>query len=134
MIIDAQLEIATAQAVTANAMSENVIDFGAAGDTFPDQLWLNVRVGTVSNPTTSMTFEIYTHTAAPTTGTPGTLLASKTVLTAALTADTNVWSVKLPVGVKRYLGLEFTPNGGDATTGTYDVYLTPSAQNNDFSA
>ncbi len=136
MLLDAEQELSTAQAITATALSENIIDLTSTrgAQAQDDQLWLVVRVGTAFATLTSLTIEIWNHTT--TTVTSGTmLLRSAAIPVASLTANTTVFKCKVPVGLtKRYLGLNYTVAGSNATTGTVDAFLTNSMQDNDYSA
>lgn len=133
MILDSQLQLSAAQAVTAvgDTASTNVYDTGAAAD-----------VGTGEE------VYIYARTvAAFTTGAGGTLQfvlqdsadnsswADVQVLTpvravAALTANTDQVKARLPIGVRRYLRLAYRVATGVMTAGTVDAYFGGEVQSN----
>lgn len=151
MYVDTQLELSDAQAVTATAISTNVIDLlttttGAA--TLDSKLQPNslVDVGDGED----IYLIVSTQTAATDTGSDATLtitletdsavgLGSSTVVasTAALAfaafspAGTTLWILKLPpFDYKRYLGIRYTVASGPLTAGNFDAYLTIGLQKN----
>jgi hypothetical protein len=133
MILDSQMQLSAAQAVTAvgDTASTNVYDTGAAAD-----------VGTGEEQ------YIYARTvAAFTTGAGGTLqfvlqdsadnssFADVQVLTpvravAALTANTDQVKARLPLGLRRYLRLAYRVATGVMTAGTVDSYIGGEVQSN----
>lgn len=139
MYIDALLEMSDAQAVTATAISTNVIDLGPVAD--------NVLrdIGTGEN----VYFVVTTEAAATDSGSDATLtvtlesdstvnLATSPTVhfsTGALAfatfspAGTLVAAVKLPAGrYEQYLGARFTVASGPLTAGTFNAFLTKDAQ------
>lgn len=124
MIIDNESYFAKSQAVTAAAYGANPLDMVKAGLPFQPGMMVVAQVGPVaSNPTTSMTIAIVTSATGAFAG-EETVLQSKTILTAGLTADTRVMMEPLAFnGALQHINVKFTPNGGSATTGAYDVFL-----------
>ncbi len=110
------------QAVTAAAIGTKPKDAGAAKDWGagePLVPYARVTGDAASNPLTSMTIDVIASSTADLTGTP-VVLSTTTVLTAALTANSlHKMPPLLPGSPRRYLGMKFTPNGGNATTGKY---------------
>jgi hypothetical protein len=127
---DDELTTAGGQAVTAAAIGTRVKDGGAAKDWGSgEELYAYARVtgDAASNPTTSMTIDIVGADNAALTTNP-VVLATATVPVAALTANSLHRLGCLKGGSnKRYLGVRFTPNGGDATTGKIKVGLIPES-------
>jgi Na+-transporting NADH:ubiquinone oxidoreductase subunit NqrD len=124
LIIDKLLEISTAQAFTdTSGASEDFIDSLAAGDAYGNELWFVVRVDTAFADGTSLAFELQCDDNTSFTSAK-TLAASGTILVAALTADTIVWKVKVPVGVERYIR-GYVTVAGTHSAGTLDMFFTP---------
>lgn len=91
-------------------------DWGAGEPVFA---YFAVTNAAASNPTTSMTVDIVAADDAALT-TNAVVLATRTVLTAALLAGRSFGIGALAAGTRRaILGCRFTPNGGNATTGAY---------------
>jgi hypothetical protein len=141
MIIDKELELALAAPVFSTGSTVyledvaggNDIDFGAKGDSHPDQLWVVVRVSTAFAGGTSAEFKIVTDTALPIDGSSVVLGSSGAIVVADLTVDTRVWAVKVPLNKLRYLSLA-TTCVGTVTAGSIDVHIVKNLTDNDFSA
>ncbi len=117
------------QAITGDAASTNIIDLGAADNTaLGRELYLHVRVGTAFNTLTSLTIELETAATVALLGSAPVVIASSTILLAALTADTEVLVVRVPPNTQRYVALNFDVNGTNPTTGTIQAFLSPSLQ------
>jgi hypothetical protein len=123
MITDAQLALADNQAITATAASANQIDLqtarylertGAAG------LRLVALVTTTFATLTSLTATVR-QSAAANMGSPDVIATGPTVAAANLTAGKKLldisWPSIAPVAAKRYLDMNFTVAGSDATAG-----------------
>jgi hypothetical protein len=133
MILDYDNEFTTLAglAVTAAAIGTKVNDAGsgytrdwAAGE--PVAAYARVTGAAASNPTTSMTIDIIAADNAALTTNP-VVLSTVTVLAAALVANSVHALPLLKAGAnKRYLGCKFTPNGGNATTGSFICGLVPA--------
>jgi hypothetical protein len=133
MILDYDNEFTTAagQAVTAAAIGTKLTDAGSgytrdwgAGEAVA--AYARVTGAAASNPTTSMTIDIIAADNTALTTNP-VVLATVTVLAAALTANSVHQVGVLKSGAnKRYLGCKFTPNGGNATTGSFVCGLVPA--------
>jgi len=97
--------------------------------------YLIVRIGTAFTTGTSLTFSLVSSTAAATDvagtslGTTTVELTSATILTASLTANTEVWKVRLPpVIARRYLGIKIVSAASSSfDAGTLDIFITPQA-------
>ena len=136
MLMDSRFEFSTAQAITATADSENHIDLGAAGDA-DEELYLICRVGTaLASGDTDGTLVIGIETddnASFSSGT--TLAASAAIAEASLTANKEVFTIRMPRGLERYVQLTYTVGGtGDFTSGTVDAFVTKKPQTADFQA
>ena len=125
MIIDNESYFSKSQAITVEAVSTVKLDMVKAGLPVIPGMFLTVLVGPVaSNPITSMTIALVTSATGAFAG-EETVLQSKTVLVADLTANTRV--MHEPVhweGALQHIAMKFTPVGGAATTGAYDAFFT----------
>ncbi len=134
MIVDNQLVLASAQAVTAAAISENVYDRGGAtrNPFGGEALWVVMKQGaTPLNPTTSLTVTIESDSTAD-LATSATVHFTKTILVAGLVANAVHILGQINPGevAERYIGGRFTPVGGDADEGTVDLMLVRDADLN----
>lgn len=128
--------VRSAQAITATAISTNVLDTrNAATPAAVDEglvggdLWLVVQVSQVFNNLTSLAITLESSAAAGLTS--ATVHFSQSVLLAALTAGATVVRVKVPSGdYLRYLGLRYTVTGTNPSTGSLFAFLTPDVQRN----
>jgi len=128
----------TAQAITATAVSTNVIDLrqnanlalkneGVVGQ----NVYLNVDVIQAFNTLTSLTITLETDSTSNLATSPTTHLTFS-VLLAALTAGAKVVQVALPVlpNYERYMGVRFTVVGSNPTLGSVMAYLSLDPQTN----
>jgi len=142
MIMDKLLEFSDAQAVTATAVSTNVVDLYPLGNNQVTNLTRDIGTGE------NIYLIVNTLTAATDASSDATLtitlesddntsMSSPTVhfSTAALAfaafspAGTNLVKIKLPAGAyERYLAVRFTVASGPLTAGTFDAFLVKDAQ------
>lgn len=142
MITSAQQLFSNDQAVTATAISENVIDLGVRGTPYDAAAALAGDVGKGAGipvlvqvtedfaTLTSLTFTIETSANAD--------LSSSTVLysSGAVAAASLVQGYKLPINVLpdgvtgRYLGIRYTVGGSNATAGTVFAAISMGNQTN----
>ena len=127
MIIDFQNRFSTLQAATdATGASTNVLDLGKAGDAVGKELYAVVRVGTaLSSSGKGATMKIALQTAITEAFSAPIELASVSIAEALLTANTIVFKLKIPPGIKQYLRFYYTESGEAFTAGTIDAFLTP---------
>lgn len=133
MILDALLEMSDAQAVTATAISTNVIDLGPVTDnvlrdvgTGEEVYWV-LSVGTAFTGLTSLQASLVTDSVVGLATSPTTHVATAAIPLASLTAGF-IYAVKLPAGsYERYMGTSYTVVG-TGTGGTIDSFLTKDAQ------
>ena len=122
-LVDARLELSSAQALTASADSTNVIALTTArqvGAGKPLFVHFNVTVA-ADGTTTDETYAFGVATGAATS--LGTVLATRTIGYATLVAGYN-FSMQVPQdGVLRYLGVEYVL-GGTSPTITIDAYVS----------
>lgn len=126
MILDKFLVFSDAQAVTASAASDSIIDLGGAGDAVGSELFFCVRVDTdaASTGSATVTFALQTDSVS-TFGSAVTLYASAAIAKASLVAKAEPVKVKIPVGAKRFLRGYYTVGTADLSAGKFDAFLTP---------
>lgn len=149
MLLDSQNELSDAQAVTATAISANVIDLFsllAGGEATAISPNARIDVGDADN----LYLVVQTQTAATDTGSDATLTVSlESADNAALSTNpvvhfstgalafaafspqgTQLVKIRLPKGLyRRYLGVRYTVASGPLLTGNFDAFLTPSVDN-----
>lgn len=125
MILDKNLQFSAEQAITADAMSTNVVDTGKAGLNVGvgEPMAVAVSVDAAFNTLTSLDFELQ-ESAAENMGTPTTLAVTNKLL-AALTAKARFVIPVPPTVSKRYLGLNYNVQGTNPTTGKVTAHLIP---------
>lgn len=129
----------TAQAITATAISTNVLDARQPAGTpvlkdegmFGQDLWLVVSVVQAFNTLTSLTITLESDSTTNLATSP-TVHFTKSVLLAGLTAGAQVVKVQVPSDFtyERYIGLRYTVVGSNPTLGSLYAFLTLDAQNN----
>lgn len=149
MFVDTQTEFSDAQAVTATAISANVIDTQAAlgggtniagGNTTQDigqgeDVYLNVVTAvaitdTGSDATLTVTLESATD-AGLTTAAVVHFSTGALAFASYAAAGSVIAQIKLPAAdYKRYLGLRYTVGSGPFTAGAIDAYLSKDIQRN----
>lgn len=149
MFVDTQTEFSDAQAVTATAISTNVIDTQAAlgggtniagGNANQDigqgeDVYLVVQTvvaatDTGSDATLTVTLESATD-AGLTTAAVVHFSTAALAFAAFSPAGTQIAVIKLPVAdYKRYLGVRYTVGAGPLTAGAFDAFLTKDIQRN----
>lgn len=147
MFVDTQTELSDAQAVTATAISTNVIDLQAAlgggtniagGNTLLDigqgeNVYLVVNTAVTATDTGSdatLTVSLETATdAGLTTGAVVHFSTAALAFASFATAGTQLVAIKLPAAdYKRYLGVRYTVAAGPLTAGAFDAFLTKDIQ------
>lgn len=141
MIFSAEQLFSDDQAITATAISENVIDLGAPGTPYDAAAPLNQDVGkgapipvliqvTEAFATlTSLTITVEVSAAAGLTSPQ--VLATETIAVADLIAGKQTYLQVLPNGADlRYLGVRYTVNGSNATAGKITAGITMGNQTN----
>jgi len=116
MILDRQLLLSNAQAITVSAVSTNTIDLAVARDIgIGDDLEVFVRVVTAFAGGTSLQFSYITSPNADLSG-ANTIVSTPAIPLASLTAGTEWLRIRVPVlpqtaQVARYVGLSYTAVG-----------------------
>lgn len=128
----------TAQAITATAISTNVLDTrNAATPALVDEglvgnsLWLVVQTIQAFNTLTSLAITLESDSTANLATAPVVHFSTGAILLAALTANTVLARIQLPsADYKRYLGLRYTVTGTNPTQGSLLAYLTANVDRN----
>jgi hypothetical protein len=133
MILDNELQFSTAQAITATALSTNVVDLtkvrdiGEGEDFYIGLLVTTAFTDTGSDSTVSV--DLVTDDNASLSS---PAIVRNLTLFAALTAAGTIRFFKIPVeaGVnyERYIGLNYTVAGGNLTTGAITAFVTKDIQ------
>jgi len=139
MILSAQQLFSDDQAITATAISTNVIDLGLADTPYGGRAALKqdvgkgnlvpilVQVTEAFNTLTSLTVTIETGA----TTSLGTIVYSETILLAALTVGKQLFAQVLPNGIaSRYLGVRYTVTGSSPTLGKFTSGISMGNQTN----
>jgi hypothetical protein len=133
MILDAFLEMSDAQAVTATAISTNVIDLGPVTDnvlrdigTGEDVYWV-LSVDTTFTGLTSLQAALVSDSTVNLATSPTTHVTTIAIPLASLVAGYQ-YAVKLPAGsYEQYLGTQYTVVGA-GVNGKINSFLTKDAQ------
>jgi len=119
MIIDKELELSDGQAITADAASENIIDFGQTSDVAPGvplQIRFQVDTALSGGSFTTLSVEVQTDTVAAFSS-PTQLLA----FTAPNVAGDD-YVVRIPEGCQQFLRLNYNVDAA-ATAGNVSVFV-----------
>ena len=127
MIISRLEKFSAAQAITADAAATNSWDGLVAGGAIGEEMYFVVNVDATFDNLTSLTIELVTDTALPIDAS-STVLASKTVALADLTAGSTVFTVRVPREQSRYVSAYYDVTGTNPTAGTLTAFLTSNIQ------
>lgn len=133
MFLDKENELADGQAVTASAISENVIDLGAANNdpANGEPLFLVLQVDTAAAAAGAATVDvtIESDSTADLATSPTVHVATDPIAKATLVAGyTKI--IPIPPGdYERYLGVRFTVATGPLTAGNFSAFITHDVQN-----
>lgn len=119
MIIDRDNMFSNNKAITASGASD-VIDLGAAGDALGQELTFHAIVGTTFAGLTSLAVKIQT---SDNNSTWTDSVSGPSVPLADLTAGKDVFCVRVPQGLKRYVRLYYTVTGS-ASAGTLTSFMS----------
>lgn len=135
MLTDAFLQLSTAQAVTASAVSTNTIDLGVARDiAIGTPLYVVIQVNTSATATGAGTvnFQVISSAGADLSS-PTVLSQSGAIGKAELTASRKLIAVPIGPSVlvaapngQRYLGLNYEVGTGPLTAGAFTATITAS--------
>lgn len=132
--------VTTGQALTATAISDNVIDLRGAATpatvdegTNPDEQWLIVLVQTAAaggDAAKTLTITLESDSTANLATAPVVHASTTAITGATLVAGYEAWRIPLPSGsYKRYLGLRYTVSAG-FTSFNIRAFITPDPQRN----
>lgn len=134
MYVDSQAEFSNAQAVTATAISTNVMDLNpnASANVLQDigageEVWLVVSVQTTATAggAATTTISLESDSTADLATSPTVHFTTTALALAAVTAGATLVAVRLPLGnYERYLGVRYTIATGPLTAGNFDAFLT----------
>ena len=129
MIKDAHLIFDDVVALTASRASTNAIDMTKKGDAVAGaELYLVVRVGTVLDSTEEdavLQISIESDSDVGFATAKVVLAKSDLIAEAACTANTIIWKIKLPPGLKQFVRLYYAVTVHNFTSGTVEAFLTP---------
>lgn len=141
MIFSAQQLFSDDQAITATAISENVIDLGVAGTPYDavaplhqdvgkgNPIYTLIQVTEAFNNLTTVTVTVETSANADLSS--STVLATEAIALADLVAGKQTFMQVLPNGAdQRYLGIRYTVAGTAPTTGKFTSGITMGNQTN----
>lgn len=121
MLLDNTLIFSEEQAITSTAVSTNVLDQGAKGDAY-QALWLVVNVKEDFAGLTDLTVQIETDSDEA-FGTAKIVGQSAPIELADLKAGETVVKMRMPVGLDRYIRLNYEVTGS-ASAGKVNAFLT----------
>lgn len=121
MIIDADLMFSKDQAVTATAASAVVVDLGAAGDAIGQELTFHTMVTANFATLTSLTPKVQT---SANNSDWEDVVSGPAIARAALLKGKDIFCVRVPQGLKRYVRLYYTVTGSNATTGKITAFAS----------
>ncbi len=122
MIIDKELEYSLVQAITATALSSNVVDMRHVQNwRAGTRLRVRLVVGQAFNTLTSLTITLETDTVAALSS--AVVLGTKSVVLAGLTAGAE-FTIDVPIAdVEQFHGVRYTVVGTDPTEGTITAFM-----------
>jgi hypothetical protein len=131
MRIDKDTQFSDSQAVTATAISENVIDVNHASNALKDlglrgqPAYLYVLCTEAFATATSVTITLESDSTANLATSATVHFTTGAVLIAALTAGAQVVKIQLPetATYERYVGLRYTIGGSNATAGKFTSFI-----------
>lgn len=122
MIIDAELMFSNKQAVAASTASTNEIDLGAAGDAIGQELTIHVIVDTAFDKLTSLAVAV--HTSAASGSGMATVVTGPAIALASLVKGAEIFTVRVPKGLKRYVQLYYTVVGTAPDNGKITAFAS----------
>jgi len=132
MMYDKLNTFGTDQAVTTTAASTDTVDLGAArdmGNGEPMELVILCTESATASGSATVTFTFETDDNAGFSS-AAVLASSGAIGKASLTAGTEVLRVKVPLGVERYLRVNYTVATGPLTAGRFTAFLAHNRQAN----
>lgn len=136
MILDKTNEFSDGQAITASAISTNVIDLNpdnanpiiGIGSGEPVELIVQVDTTATAAGAATVTVSLES-SAAPNMSAPTVHITTGAVALADLTAGSEIARFRLPAGdYKRYLGVRYTVGTGPLTAGAFSAFIVKDGQ------
>jgi len=122
MILDKELEFSDGQAITATAVSTNVIDLGQTVDVAPGvPLKIRLQIDEAFDNLTSLNVAVQTDTVENFAS--ETVLFSKDIVLADLVAGADFDLGILPEGCQQYLRLDYTVTGTNPSAGSVSAFI-----------
>jgi len=133
-MLDSSLKLASAQAVTStgDTASTNVYDAGSANSSdiaTADRLFLNINCDAAATSAGAATLTPVLQDSAD-NSTFADALVGPVLALSALTATTNLWKTKLPLGLKRYTRVVFRVGTAALTAGTFSAFYSLGTEHN----
>lgn len=133
MLLDALLQLSSAQAVTATAVSANTIDLSVVRDLGPGRslfaVW-GVDTSAAAAGAATVTFQVIT-SAAANLSSPTVVSQTDAIPKADLTAGRKLFAQRIDPAIllaqpngQRYLGVQYTVGTGPLTAGAFTCYIT----------
>jgi hypothetical protein len=122
MLIDYDLVLSDAQAVTASAASDSYIDQLAAGDAYGNECFVEFLIDTTFTPNSATIVFALQCDDNTSFSSPKVLYASGALADTALVAGYRAGRVKIPLGAERYLRAYYTVSG-TAVAGKIDCRI-----------
>lgn len=125
MILDAQLAMSNAQAITTTASSTNVIDLGQGGDPLCVDMYYHLMVDVTCTAGGAATVKFDLETSDDESFSTGTkiLYSVPATAVASLTAGKHLADIKLPFGLKRFVRTNYIVATGPLTAGKFSAYI-----------
>ena len=120
MILDAMLLFSKDQAVTASAAS-TVVDLGQAGDAVGQELTIRAIVSQTFATLTGLQIKLQTSSD---NANWSDVLLSPVIAAANLVKGAEVFCVRVPKGLKRYVRLNYAVSGSNATAGNIYAFMS----------
>lgn len=130
MILDTQLSMSDAQAVTAtgDTPSTNIIDTGLGDSGAGEPLWLRVATKNAVTSGGAATVAIVLSDSADGTTFADVMIVTPAQLQAFYTANKEVVRARLPVGLRRYIRVTYRVATAVLTGGTFDADVLKDIQ------
>lgn len=121
MILDNELMFSDAQTITVDAASTNALDLKAGGDAVGQELTIRAVVDTAFATLTSLTIKVQT---SANNSDWSDVVLSPAIPVASLTKGAEVFTVRVPKGLKRYVRLYYDITGSTATAGKVTAFMS----------
>jgi len=127
MILDAHLKLSDSQIVTVTAPSANIIDQGSKADALGSELWLitQVREAALAAGAATVNFQIQSADDSGFGTNLTTHFDSGAIGKAALTLNSEPVKVRLPIGLRKFVRVNYVIGTGPLTAGKFDAFITP---------